>query len=863
MRSHDPGSLHEGSWRASKTSFVPNVKAHGPNSPPIVTSITYNQSSSSIIHEEPNEIVFTASIALAASQNYENCGAWQEAIRSLDTILDVLALDAKLLDDSIATVASNMVLFRARLLIRYSWDLPAASASLSRGLRLNSSDVAFSIEARSLLAIISVIRGAPLVASSQWLLEHVHQAHNNESESLKDITMLALESTVRKIGTQCVHACLGNAMLPVLESAAYYLRSSLDFQSSGHFTLLHSSRSPFPIKRYSTTESLVQLAQVNCSSLIPQNLDDEALVFESNSHRSLASLLVGLGSHEEAALNLLAVPCGQNAPNELPDVADTIFIRDILAALVPSVLDGPALLNDEVDATSGIFKELLWSLSSERWKASLEQPGGIGPTALGTRWHFLLAYFGLKDQRSIMRLTSKVLVHLSPSLNFVPPSLPTKTQELEPVIRVGFISAHWRFHSVGRLLSGVAIALAADTKQRFEVVVLHTSASVPADSTDPIATKLANAESEAVKNTLNKRHRLKQAYLDAKTSSFSEIQETVLSQKLDVLIFGDVGMDLLGSYLALGRFALSQIAFWGHPVTSGSPNMDYFISSALFEPPHADSVSWLRGAHSEQLVMLDGINIAFDQPKAADEELVNQIRADIIDAAFPYINGSENDKIHLYICSQNPTKLHPSYDAVILGILDQDRAAIVVLSHNAAQPLAHRRLVSRLNRAISESYYGNLTDRIVFVDQTSNYDEYLALQCAGDVFLDPYPFGGGVTALEALACRASGAHLRRTFVPIVTAPKLQTVPGLAAGFLRSAHGTAPHDESIPHVARLKHGSIVSNPGTYVNEAIYLASSEFSDDGRSVTGEGLALLWNSSAAVESWGRFIQTLAARLN
>ena len=33
------------------------------------------------------------------------------------------------------------------------------------------------------------------------------------------------------------------------------------------------------------------------------------------------------------------------------------------------------------------------------------------------------------------------------------------------------------------------------------------------------------------------------------------------------------------------------------------------------------------------------------------------------------------------------------------------------------------------------------------------YAEFMALQCRADVALDPFPFGGGVTMLEAVACR--------------------------------------------------------------------------------------------------------------
>lgn len=45
----------------------------------------------------------------------------------------------------------------------------------------------------------------------------------------------------------------------------------------------------------------------------------------------------------------------------------------------------------------------------------------------------------------------------------------------------------------------------------------------------------------------------------------------------------------------------------------------------------------------------------------------------------------------------------------------------------------------------------------------------------GDVMVDPFPFGGGVTTLEALA----------VCTPVVTLPALQNVPALTAGMLRT------------------------------------------------------------------------------
>lgn len=60
-------------------------------------------------------------------------------------------------------------------------------------------------------------------------------------------------------------------------------------------------------------------------------------------------------------------------------------------------------------------------------------------------------------------------------------------------------------------------------------------------------------------------------------------QEAVAALNLDALVFGDVGMDVMTTGLAYGRLSPVQVAFSGHPGTTGLPAIDYFITSDLYE----------------------------------------------------------------------------------------------------------------------------------------------------------------------------------------------------------------------------------------------------------------------------------------
>src|SRR5207253_11098850 len=56
---------------------------------------------------------------------------------------------------------------------------------------------------------------------------------------------------------------------------------------------------------------------------------------------------------------------------------------------------------------------------------------------------------------------------------------------------------------------------------------------------------------------------------------------------LDVLVYTDIGMEDLTYSLAFSRLAPVQCVTWGHPVTTGIPTIDYYLSSTLFETAEA------------------------------------------------------------------------------------------------------------------------------------------------------------------------------------------------------------------------------------------------------------------------------------
>lgn len=93
-----------------------------------------------------------------------------------------------------------------------------------------------------------------------------------------------------------------------------------------------------------------------------------------------------------------------------------------------------------------------------------------------------------------------------------------------------------------------------------------------------------------------------------------------------------------------------QAASWGHPVTSGLPTIDLYLSGELLEGPLADS------HYRERLVRLPGTGCCTTSA-ALDAEGASEL-----EAALSACAGCR------YVIAQTPFKLDPSDDEVFAAI---------------------------------------------------------------------------------------------------------------------------------------------------------------------------------------------------
>ncbi len=63
--------------------------------------------------------------------------------------------------------------------------------------------------------------------------------------------------------------------------------------------------------------------------------------------------------------------------------------------------------------------------------------------------------------------------------------------------------------------------------------------------------------------------------------------KSIAAERLDALIYPEIGMDATTLRLSALRLVPLQLAGWGHPITTGLPTIDGFVSAQAFEPPEA------------------------------------------------------------------------------------------------------------------------------------------------------------------------------------------------------------------------------------------------------------------------------------
>ena len=402
----------------------------------------------------------------------------------------------------------------------------------------------------------------------------------------------------------------------------------------------------------------------------------------------------------------------------------------------------------------------------------------VSPIAGG----FYLAYHGEID-RDLQMKAARMWLKLLPDLALTAAHCKSPSRRRRGRIRVGFISKHFAAHSIGNTSRGLIEQLARD---RFEVFALRISPSVDDDMTRLIC---RSADHEVV--------------LDRQLAS---AREQIARLELDVLFFQDIGLEPTSYFLAFARLAHVQCVSFGHPNTTGIPNMDYFVSNDLYEDHDADA------HYSERLFLLRDLpTLAYYHKPVRTARSVDRASLGLPDEAT------------LYVCPQSLFKIHPRFDQILSGILRSDAKAMLVLVAGNFEHWTHA-----LRRRFEKTMPG-AADRIIFLP-SSNRSVFLELLATADVILDTLYFNGMNSSLE---CFAMGT-------PVVTLP---------THLQRGRHTLAMYQKMgiLDNIAR--------TPEEFVDIAVRLGTDrDYANDMRSRILARCEVLFENHAVVREFERF---------
>ena len=227
------------------------------------------------------------------------------------------------------------------------------------------------------------------------------------------------------------------------------------------------------------------------------------------------------------------------------------------------------------------------------------------------------------------------------------------------------------------------------------------------------------------------------------SSDIETVATTIHEQQFDVLIYPGTGMDTVTLKLAALRLAPVQCTSWGHPVTTGMPTVDYFLSSDLMEPSDGDL------HYSEKLVRLPNLSIWYEPAEPGIDVPT--------DFAIP---GVGQDDV-IFLCCQNLLKYLPQYEFVFPAIAERVGNARFVFIANQISELTDK-FKERLD-LVFKSRGLDASDHVSFVPPL-NCADFAALNARADIFLDSIEWSGCNTVFESLPFDKPVVTLPGTFM---------------------------------------------------------------------------------------------------
>jgi protein O-GlcNAc transferase len=381
-------------------------------------------------------------------------------------------------------------------------------------------------------------------------------------------------------------------------------------------------------------------------------------------------------------------------------LSKSIRLRPVFGAkLLHDLMLPPVVTSTEhITTIRKSFEDALNHLSAER-------PRSEHPFLEMGYTYFYLAFHGQNDLH-LQKKIAAFYIQTAPTLGFIAPHTNLASRPAGSRQRVGFYSRFIYKHSVAASFSKVIEAMTA--LNAFDIFLISDAS--------PEAYDIESAYPTLHKNCVTVRRDLEAA------------RDRIASLELDTLVYLDIGMDPLSYQLAFARLAKVQAVMGGHPVTTGIPTVDYFLSAAGLEAPDAQT------HYSERLLLLEHGGFEFERPTYTARDNGRTV-----------LGAAEAERV--YFCPMMLQKMHPDFDRAMEAILLRDPNGVVVLVESGFSPEWTSALKSRLASAMRPDAIA----RVRFVPWISNGQDFFSAIHAADVIIDSFHFGIGTTSIQVFA----------------------------------------------------------------------------------------------------------------
>ena len=298
----------------------------------------------------------------------------------------------------------------------------------------------------------------------------------------------------------------------------------------------------------------------------------------------------------------------------------------------------------------------------------------------------------LELNKKIVKALKKIYQPLSHKISI--------NQKLKGKIKIGFISEFFTDHTIGKLFKNLIFSLDLNF---FNIVVYHSNKT----KKGKILEEFQNENRKGFKNEI----------LPSKLIDKIKIIE---KEKFDVLFYPDIGMSIEFYFLSLIRLAKYQIMSWGHPETTGSESIDFFLCSKDLISENTEKF------YSEKFLIIDKLPMIYNKPIVKNK-----------------LNDSDISKKNIYSCPQTLFKFHPDFDDYLFNILKKDKKGILYLLKDTNK-VYYLKLLERFKKNKNFD-----SDRVIFLDPL-NFNQFINHLGTSSVLLDPIYFGSGNSFHESM-----------------------------------------------------------------------------------------------------------------